>query len=92
MTESEFLSEMSAIATKIDDLFERYGKREEIISVMLTGLVDVSEEGEKHIKAVYGYNIYSEDELEEILDFIKESYINPGSIDDGLGDFDIFLN
>ena len=91
MTKSDFLIELTEIASQIDDLFERYGKREEIISIMLTGTVEVSEDGEKHIRAVYGYNIFSEEELDEILAFIKETYSNPGSQTD-LGDFDVFLN
>jgi metal-responsive CopG/Arc/MetJ family transcriptional regulator len=91
MTKSEFLIELSEIASQIDDLFERYGKREEIISIMLTGTVEESEDGEKHIRAVYGYNIYSEEELDEILSFIKDTYNNPGAGAD-LGDFDVFLN
>jgi hypothetical protein len=91
MTKSEFLIELSEIASQIDDLFERYGKREEIISIMLTGTVEESEDGEKHIRAVYGYNIYSEEELDEILSFIKDTYSNPG-LDAELGDFDVFLN
>jgi dsDNA-specific endonuclease/ATPase MutS2 len=91
MTKSEFLIELSEIASQIDDLFERYGKREEIISIMLTGTIEHSEGGEKHIRAVYGYNIYSEEELDEILSFIKDTYNNPDS-ETSLGDFDIFLN
>lgn len=90
MTKTDFLLELTEIASQLDELLERYGKREEIISLMLTGVIEDDEKGERHIKAVYGYNIYDEQELEEILEFIKESY--KGEAGPDLGGFDVFLN
>ncbi len=90
MTKTDFLLELTSIASQLDELLERYGKREEIISLMLTGIIEDDENGERHIKAIYGYNIYDEQELEEILEFIKESY--KGDAGPDLGGFDVFLN
>ena len=90
MTKSDFLIELTDIASQLDELLERYGKREEVISIMLTGVVEDDENGERHIKAVYGYNIYDENELDEILGFIRDSYANEAGPD--LGGFDVFLN
>jgi len=90
MTKTDFLLELTSIASQLDELLERYGKREEIISLMLTGIIEDDEKGERHIKAIYGYNIYDENELEEILEFIKESY--KGDAGPDLGGFDVFLN
>jgi|TARA_B100000085_G_scaffold249825_1_gene245751 hypothetical protein len=90
MTKTEFLLELTDIATQLDQLLERYGKREEIISLMLTGAIEETEDGDKYIKAVYGYNIYDENELEEILQFIRDSF--KGDAGPDLGGFDVFLN
>ena len=90
MTKTEFLLELTDIATQLDNLLERYGKREEIISLMLTGAIEENDDGEKYIKAVYGYNIYDENELEEMLQFIRDSFNGDAGPD--LGGFDVFLN
>lgn len=90
MTKTEFLVELTDIASQLDDLLERYGKREEVISLMLTGVVEDDDKGDRHIKAVYGYNIFDERELDEILQFIRDSYTDDVGPD--LGGFDVFLN
>lgn len=90
MTRSEFLKEMSEIVSQIDELFDRYGNREDLVSIILAGTVEQGDDGNKYIKAIYGYNIYDENELDELLSFIKTSFENPRNID--LGDFDIHLN
>lgn len=91
MKKSEFLTELTDIAAQLDDLFERYGRREEIVSIFLAGVMEEAEEGERYIKAVYGYNIYDDLEMKEMLSFIKESY-EKGGYDPELGGFDVSMN
>tara|TARA_R110000824_G_scaffold323603_2_gene510531 strand:- start:1899 stop:2201 length:303 start_codon:yes stop_codon:yes gene_type:complete len=83
-----FLLEIQRIALEIETLIDRYGVREDVMSLMIIGLIDDVPDGHQ-LKAVYGFNLKSRDELEELVSFAQESY-GPDEPDidgllDGLG-------
>ena len=88
MEREGFLFEIQRIALQIEDLIDKYDVRDEVMSLMIIGLVDEMPEGHQ-LKAVYGYNLNSRDELDELVTFAQESY-KPDEPDindllDGLG-------
>ena len=51
--------------------------QEEVVNIMLTGMVDTDEMGEPVLKAVYTLDVNSEDLLMEALDFLHFSFEAP---------------
>ena len=89
MTKDEFLFEAQRISKDMQDLIEKYGQKEEIISLFVTGVID-DKGDEKQMRAVYGMHVMSEDELAEVLEFLVDAYID--TADDNPFGFDISLN
>ena len=89
MTKDEFLFEAQRISQDMQDLIEKYGKKEEIISLFVTGVID-DKGDEQQMRAVYGMHVMSEDELAEVLEFLVEAYMDTS--DENPFGFDISLN
>lgn len=90
MTKDEFLIEAQGLAESWRDLIERYGKKEEVVSLFVTGLVEADADDNKYMKAVYGFNLWSEEELVEVIEFAVDAYMEAEE-QDPFG-FDISLN
>jgi len=90
MTKNDFLNEAKALAESWRDLIDRYGKKEEVVSLFVTGLVEADEDDNKYMKAVYGFNLWSEEELIEVIEFAVDAYMEVEE-EDPFG-FDISLN
>tara|TARA_R100000149_G_C5745560_1_gene57548 strand:+ start:170 stop:472 length:303 start_codon:yes stop_codon:yes gene_type:complete len=73
MEREGFLFEIQRLALEIEQVIDRYGVRGEVMSLMIIGLIDELPEGHQ-LKAVYGYNLNSRDELDELVNFAQESY------------------
>jgi len=84
MEREGFLFEIQQIALEIEALIDKYDVREEVMSLMIIGLIDEIEDIHQ-LKAVYGYNLRSRDELDELVTFAQESYKDDDEPDiDGL--------
>ena len=90
MTKDDFLIEAQVLAESWRDLIERYGKKEEVVSLFVTGLVENDEDNNKYMKAIYGFNLWSEEELVELIEFAVDAYMETEA-EDPFG-FDISLN
>ena len=103
MNKEGFLLEIQRVAFEVERIIEKYGVRDEVLSLMVTGLVEEDEEGERRLQAIYSYNMDSEDEMLSLLNFVEETFIpsdqdkdddEEDDIDfnDLLGDLGISLN
>ena len=71
---SEFLQEIQDLHMQMDACIERHGMQEHVVSIIMTGVIDVSEDGEDILKAIYSYNIHDDAVLEESFLFMRETY------------------
>ena len=64
------------------------------MSVVVTGLLEPIDEDNSTMKALFSYNLGSYDELDVMIDFIKNTYEEQDGpdLDDLLGDLGISLN
>ncbi len=100
MDKEGFLLEIQRLAFEMERVIEKYGVRDEVLSLMVTGLVEEDEEDpeEKRLRAIYSYNMDSEDEMLSVLNFVEETFIpsdkgNEGpDLDDLLDGLGISLN
>lgn len=74
MSKENFLFEIQKIALYIEELIDEYDVRDELMSLMIVGLIDDIDEENSQLKAIYGYNLRSREELNELLEFANESY------------------
>lgn len=89
---TDFLFEMRDLAQKMDDLIDQYDVREDFVSIFVAGLADELEGGDVNLTAMYKYDVQDQDQLDAILDFVKET-CHPGpDLGDLLGGLDISLN
>jgi|TARA_R100000084_G_scaffold99488_1_gene53882 hypothetical protein len=93
MEREGFLFEVQQIALEIESLIDKYDVREDVMSLMIIGLIDEFEDTHQ-LKAVYGYNLRSRDELEELVTFAQDSYKGDDEpdIDDLIKGLGISLN
>ena len=77
MDKEGFLLEIQRLAFEMERVIEKYGVRDEVLSLMVTGLVEEDEEDpeEKRLRAIYSYNMDSEDEMLSVLNFVEETFI-----------------
>lgn len=100
MDKEEFLLEIQRIAFEVERVINKYGVKDEVLSLMVTGLVEEDEDGDKRLKAIYAYNMDTEDEMLSLLNFVEETFIPTSNDDDDegpdledfLGDLGISLN
>lgn len=94
-----FLLEVQKLHFKLDSLIKEYGMEDIVVSVMMTGIVDFDEYDDPVMKAIYSYSLESKESLEEVVDFIVQSYNDKKTekpkgfdLDDILGEAGISLN
>lgn len=85
MEREGFLFEIQKIALEIEQLIDKYNVRDDVMSLMIIGLIDELEDSNQ-LKAVYGYNLRSRDELDELINFAQESFRDDDLDIDGLID------
>ena len=92
--EYDFLIEMQHLHHQMEMLIEKYGMRNRVMSVVVTGLLEPIDEDNSTMKALFSYNLGSYDELDVMIDFIKNTYEEQDGpdLDDLLGDLGISLN
>ncbi len=96
-TKDDFLFELQRKAIETERLVDDYGLRDVFLSLNVSGITEINEEtGEPQIRALFTYSIKDDQELEEVISFIRLSYENQKDkgpdLDDLLGDLGISLN
>jgi len=93
----EFLSELYTKILEIENLVKERGYENRIMSAIVVGLMDEIESAEDEsveMKSLFSYNLDSKDELDIIVDLMRETYEDNTDNDlrDMLGDLGISLN
>lgn len=97
MKVDDFLIEIQKKLAEIDKLIDEYEMRDQIMSIFVCGVLEPYNETQSTMKAMYGYSIESEEELETLLAFISETWrdqkdIENNDLDDLLDGLGISLN
>ena len=95
MEDEEFLYKIRELAVEMDDLVDEYGLRDRLMSIMIIGVTELNEDGETNMKAVYSYNLHNREELNELIEFMQDTYVekdNGPDLDDLLSGLGISLN
>ena len=77
MEEEAFFLEIHRLSQELDSVIDEYGMRDRVISVLVTGLIDSNIFGETRLKAMYSYSLESLEELENVMDFINNTWEDP---------------
>ena len=91
MEDYDFLLEMQQLHHQMEMLIEKYGMRERVMSVVVTGVLEPLDEESSTMKALFSYNLNSVDEMQEMVNFIQSTYKDEGGdpdldgLLDGLG-------
>lgn len=93
----EFLSELYTKILEIENLVKERGYENRIMSAIVVGLMDEIESAEDEsveMKSLFSYNLDSNEELDIIVDLMRETYEdnNDSDLRDMLGDLGISLN
>lgn len=91
MEREQFLLEIQRLHFEMERIITKHGMEDEVISLMVTGILDSDEEDEPILKAILSFHIQTEGVLEEVFEFVRESYRKSGdddgyTLDDMLGD------
>jgi phage/plasmid-associated DNA primase len=92
MEEDAFFLELKRLSMEMDDIIEKYNMRERVISVMVTGLIDQNIFGESRLKCMYSYSLESQEELDNIINFIDSTWYSPTDKKEGYKDIDDLLD
>ena len=84
MKEEGFLFEMQRLALEMDKTIDRYGVRDKAITLMVTGVFEDTDDDHIRIKAIYSYNIQTEEELENIVNFVEDTWTKPDDDEDDI--------
>ena len=76
MEEQAFFLEIQRLSIEMDAIIDKYDMRDRVVSVTVTGLIDHDMFGDTRVKAIYSYSLDSEEELNNIIDFINNTWEN----------------
>lgn len=92
----EFLSELYAKITDIEEFVKDRGYEDRVMSAIVIGLMEEIESPEDdsvEMKSLFAYNLDSREELEIIIDIMQSTYEdNDDGLRDMLNDLGISLN
>tara|TARA_Y100000401_G_scaffold35570_1_gene26584 strand:+ start:1200 stop:1505 length:306 start_codon:yes stop_codon:yes gene_type:complete len=100
MEEQAFFLEIQRLSMEMDKVIDKYDMRDRVISIMVTGLIDSNIFGDSRLKAIYSYSLDSQEDLENIISFIDNTWYDVSAdqseryyddIDDLLSGLDIDL-
>lgn len=69
-----FLLAVQTLHTELEHLTQLHGLSGQVVTIMLTGIMDHDSFGEPVLKAVFSLDVESEDLLMEAFDFLQFSY------------------
>lgn len=76
MEDEAFLLEIQRLSFEMDKVIEKYGVRDRVMQLMVIGLMDEDIMGNTRLKAIYSYNIESDDELASVITFVGSTWDN----------------
>lgn len=82
IAEEGFWYEIQALTSAVNEIVNRYDMQDRVVSAFVLGVFHPLDEENSTMKAFFHYDMRTNTELEIILDFMKESYIEPDSDDD----------
>lgn len=89
----EFLLKVRNHFEAISQLIEEYGLEDKIIAASVIGVLDPVDSGTSDMSAIYAMNLENRDEMEVVIDFIRDAYNeNDPDLSDLLGGLGISLN
>mgnify|MGYP003135132238 FL=1 len=74
MKDMAFLMEIQKLAIEMDRLVDKYEMRDRFVSILVSGFFDEDEFGELKMNAIYSYHLDSFFELEEMVNFVSNTY------------------
>ena len=97
MKTDDFLIEIQKKLLEIDMIVEEYEMRDQLMSIFVCGVLEPYTQDKSTMKAMYGYSIETEEELETLLNFIRETWrdqkdVRDDDLDDLLNGLGISLN
>jgi len=76
MEDEGFLLEIQRLSFEMEKVIEKYGVRDRVMQLMVIGLMDEDIMGNTRLKAIYSYNIESDDELASVITFVGSTWDN----------------
>lgn len=96
MKQDDFLMEIQQKLMEIDEIIDKYEMRDQLMSIFVVGVLEPYTDTTSTMKTMYGYSLDSEEELNTIIDFIRETWKEQkdigGDLDDLLNGLGISLN
>jgi len=74
MDKEEFLLEVQRLHFEMERCIVKYNMQDDVVSLMVTGLVDSDSDDEPVMKAILSFHVHSEPVLEEVFDFVRDAY------------------
>ena len=91
MKDDDFLIKLQQKLFEIDLLIDKYDMRDRLLSIFVAGILDPIDDNTSTMKAMYGYSIENREELDTMIDFIKDTWKEQEDISRG-DDFEDLLN
>lgn len=79
-----FLFEIQRLHFEIEKVIEKYGMEDEIVSILLTGMIDEDSYSRPVLKAIFSYNLWDTEIMEEAVEFIRTTFISNDGDEEGL--------
>ena len=76
MEDEGFLLEIQRLSFEMDKVIEKYGVRDRVMQLMVIGLMDEDIMGNTRLKAIYSYQMESDDELASMITFVGSTWGN----------------
>jgi|SaaInl25SG_5_DNA_1037380.scaffolds.fasta_scaffold04268_5 DNA-directed RNA polymerase alpha subunit len=94
--DANILGEVYSKMLEIEDLIKENDLSSRVLSVMMLGIIDEKDEYCQdemvEMKSVFNFNIESVEELESIIEALREMYEGPDDLDDLLSGLGLSLN
>ena len=91
MKDDDFLIKLQQKLFEIDLLIDKYDMRDRLLSIFVAGILEPIDDNTSTMKAMYGYSIENKEELDTMIDFIKDTWKEQDDISRG-DDFEDLLN
>lgn len=91
MKDDDFLIKLQQKLFEIDLLIDEYEMRDRLLSIFVAGILEPIDDDTSTMKAMYGYSIENKEELDTMIDFIKDTWKEQEDISRG-DDFEDLLN
>lgn len=74
MNKDGFFFEVQRLAFELEKLIDEYGVRDQVVNLMVTGLIERTPDGVSKLRALFSYSIQDAEELDELIDFVYNTW------------------